>query len=135
MTSKTLTLGDAEFIFLFSFTPDEPLASPPAPSDPPAPPIGKPYLECLFYCKGFPNDYFHWTGTLTTGIKIAFELPGDGIASASPPYPAGAYCQGHFWLYTNSHTAESYVWFDFNYGPESEGEYEGAMVQFEKDKN
>jgi hypothetical protein len=138
MTSNTLNLGGADFVFNFSFSPDEPLLSPP--SSPPSSeqPIlspKKPYVECLFYRRDYPNDYFHWAGTLKASVPIPFELPGSSGTAPIASYPDNDNCKGSFWLYTNTYTGESFVWVDINYGPDYQGEFEGTIVQIVSDKN
>ena len=138
MTSNILRLNGVEFVFKFSFSPDDHLLPPPYVLSPPVLPVPvaeQPYLECLIYRNGYPGDYFHWAGILGDGVTVPFELLVDLIPT-SPPIPDNTWLQGNFWLYTNSYTLDSYVWFDFNYGPDGAGEYEGAMVQIpDDDKN
>lgn len=132
MVSSKLLSGDIAFIFEFSFSPDNPLLSPP--SSPPESGRsftynrGNPYVECLFYREDFPDDFFHWTGNLTATTPVPFELPADPDVTPAMSYPDDNNCKGTFKLYKNSYTGNMFVWFDIQFGPGYLATFEGDMV-------
>src|SRR5258706_254281 len=136
MASSKLLSGDVVFIFEFSFSPDEPLLSPPS-----SPPSGRqvtynrnsPYVECLFYREDFPDDFYHWAGSLSATHPISFQLPADADVTPLMTYPDDNNCKGTFKLYRNSYTGNMFVWFDIQFGPGYQAAFEGDMVTIDPD--
>lgn len=143
MTTSYLEAGEVQFVFEFSFSPDEPLSSPPSPptereTDNPSVPVffsnRYPYVEVLAYRSDLPQYLFHWAGCLTSNKVVPLDIPIPPInETLSPPEPDNNGCRGTFRLYQNTGTGDRYVWFDLDFGPDYEHVYEGCMVSIPAD--